>query len=115
MEQLGHFHFFFTLSCAEMKWPEMIASILNNEDHRIIFKHDEWDGTGDSIEVDGMTLTEFKEKKLKNMTSFLKDEFVHITRMFDNRLKAFIKNILLTSGIEHYCYRIEFQVRGKLL
>ena len=114
MEQLGHFHFFFTLSCAEMKWPSVIASLLHNEDHNIIFQHDEWDGTGDSIFVDGMTLTQFVEEKVKNMTSFLKDEFVHITRMFDNRLKAFIKNILLTSGIEHYCYRIEFQVRGKL-
>ena len=95
-----------------MKWPEMIASILHNKGHKIVFEQ-EWDGRGESISVDGEPLTEFVEKNLQNMTTFLKDEFVLITRMFDNRLKAFIKHILKTSGIEHYCYRIEFQVRGK--
>ena len=31
MEQLGQFHFFFTLSSAEMKWPEVTISILHYE------------------------------------------------------------------------------------
>ena len=31
MEQLGPFHFFFTLSCAEMKWPEVTTAILHYE------------------------------------------------------------------------------------
>ena len=81
MEQLGHFHFFFTLSCAERKWPEMIASILQNKAHKIVFQQDEWDGKGDCILVDDIPLTEFVEKNIKNMTSFLKDEFIHIIRM----------------------------------
>ena len=31
MEQLGPFHFFFTLSAAEMRWPEVTTSILHYE------------------------------------------------------------------------------------
>ena len=31
MEQLGPFHFFFTLSAAEMKWPEVSTSILHSQ------------------------------------------------------------------------------------
>ena len=31
MEQLGPFHFFFTLSAAEMLWPEVSTSILHSQ------------------------------------------------------------------------------------
>ena len=31
IEQLGPFHFFFTLSSAEMKWPEVTTAILHYE------------------------------------------------------------------------------------
>ena len=31
MEQLGPFHFFFTLSAAEMRWPEVTTAILHYE------------------------------------------------------------------------------------
>ena len=42
----------------------------------------------------------------------MKDKFVHITRMFDDRLKAFIKIMIMNGKTEYYCYRIEFQLRG---
>ena len=32
--------------------------------------------------------------------------------MFDDRVKAFIKNILMNHKVEYYVYRVEFQVRG---
>ena len=44
---------------------------------------------------------------------FYKDEFLLITRIFDNRVKAFISTILMANpDVEHYSYRIEFQMRG---
>ena len=53
---------------------------------------------------------EYSQKKL------LEDEVVIITRIFDNRVKAFIKNILLSKDndripVEYYTYRVEFQAR----
>ena len=47
MEQLGPFHFFFTLSAAEKKWPEVATSILHSQGNieKIIYQkgwqHDE--------------------------------------------------------------------------
>merc|ERR1711974_199872 len=53
---------------------------------------------------------EYSQKKL------LEDEVVVITRIFDNRVKAFIKNILMSKDddrirVEYYSYRVEFQAR----
>ena len=112
MEQLGPFHFFFTLSCNEFKWPEIVSAILRELGHSVTFPNEEWDGKSDSISVDGISLTEYMEKNIKSKTAFLKDHFILITRMFDSRLKAFIKHILMNFNVEHYSYRIEFQMRG---
>ena len=47
---------------------------------------------------------------------FYKDHFLLITRLFDNHVKAFINNILMANkDVEHYSYRIEFQVRAVLI
>ena len=35
MEQLGPFHMFFTLSCAETKWDHVLASVLQKEGHEV--------------------------------------------------------------------------------
>ena len=37
IEQLGPFHMFFTLSCAEMRWPEMMAAVLERNGHKVDF------------------------------------------------------------------------------
>ena len=79
----------------------MLAAILGNKNYTIVFQEEERDGKGDSILVDGVPLPEFLEKNTTNMTTFLKDQFVLITRMFDNRVKAFIKTILMTGDISH--------------
>ena len=124
MEQLGPFHFFFTLSCAEMRWAEVTTAILqynglidkiiyetgweNNEDKiKIHFKS--WEN-GESTKV--QSLKNFKAEQ-KDRHRFYKDHFLLITRIFDNRIKAFISHILMANeSVEHYSYRIEFQVRG---
>ena len=113
IEQLGPFHLFFTLSCAEAKWPEMITAILQAEGNTISFLTNPWDGKEESIHVNGIPLKEFCSNLPK--TKMLMDNIVVITQMFDNRVKAFIKNIFASNPslpIKHYSYRIEFQMRG---
>ena len=44
IEQLGPFHFFFTLSCAEKRWIEVITSLLRNQGHAIQFEYTPSDG-----------------------------------------------------------------------
>ena len=67
------------------------------------------------IYIDDIPLKEFIDTNIPNMTEYMKDKFVHITRMFDDRLKSFIKIILMNGKCEYYTYRIEFQLRHGLL
>ena len=110
IEQHGHFHFFFTLSCAEAKWPEVLTAILQGEGSKISFLTIPWDGNESSILVDGKPLSEMR--KGVNLPEKLRKQIFLVTRMFHNRVKAFVKNILKKSGIDLYAYRVEWQIRG---
>ena len=56
IEQMGKFHIFFTLSAAEMRWPEVYASILQTQGHHVEFDLPDWNGKWDSIFIDGIPL-----------------------------------------------------------
>ena len=53
MEQLGPFHLFYTLSCAEMRWPSVLAEVLRTleKDKIQICYPEDWDGKAESIIV----------------------------------------------------------------
>ena len=54
MEQLGPFHLFYTLSCAELRWPSVLAEVLRtieNNNIEICYPDGDWDGSSDSIIV----------------------------------------------------------------
>lgn len=111
IEQFGPFHLFFTLSCAERNWPEISAAIFQANQHTVTLSTNPWDGEAQSILIDGIPLPEFK--KTYKMSDFYINHVILITQMFDNRVKAFMKCFLKQGQyIEHYTFRIEFQVRG---
>ena len=56
---LGPFQYFFTFSCAELRWTEIIASILRMKGHKVDL---EKDGITDSIIVDGYLLVDYLVK-----------------------------------------------------
>ena len=112
IEQRGKFDCFWTLSCGETQWPEVWAAILREEGYDIKYIDVTYNGTFEEILVDNILLSEFIEQKIPNVSTFMKDHFVLLTRMFDSRVKAFLTHILKKSGIESYSYRIEFQMRG---
>ena len=56
IEQMGKFHIFFTLSAAEMRWPEVYASILQTQGHHVVFDPPDWDGRWNTILIDGIPL-----------------------------------------------------------
>ena len=127
VQQLGPFHVFFTLSCAEMRWIEVYVCILKNMGiSGLEIRHGRdgnWDGSDAEVFVIDDTLEEplplmeyLKNKKMcKNAT--LMNYIMLITRIFDDRVKSFIKNIVMNSSgnepsFSYYNYRIEFQARG---
>ena len=111
MEQLGQFHFFFTLSAAEMHWPEVATSVLHSIGKKISYEAG-WEEDETKIKIDGMSLPEYKKKNIRNKTEYFKKHFLLITRIFDNRVKAFIALLKATGKVANYTYRIEFQIRG---
>ena len=105
MEQYGPFQMFFTLSCAEARWDNVVASVLKKEGHDVQLQEN-------TYLVGGIPLAEHKEKNIRSMTELLKKHYLLITRMFDDKIKSFIKNILMKHKVAYYSYRIEFQARG---
>ena len=118
MEQLGPFHFFFTLSAAEMCWPEVTTAILCDDQKidKIIYEHG-WEEDENDISIYFIGLEDGDKEKIKTRKDFksnmkekhkcYKDHFLLITRLFDNRVKAFINNILMANEhVEHYSYTI---------
>ena len=127
--QLGPFHLFFTLSCAEMNWSENFVTLLKKLYPEISIRYEmhnkpNWSGDDNDIFVkygneEEMPLWEYVETLPKSKYELLRDQVMDTTRIFDNRVKSFIKNILLGPGrdkipISYYTYRVEFQGIGDI-
>ena len=110
IENLGPFDMFFTLSCADVRWPENFTSILDGQTVTYTNEH------GDKkIFVDGETLECFLAA-YPTKHNMIKTNLLNATLNFQHRLKMFIKHIVMSKtaslSIIFYNYRIEFQFRG---
>ena len=165
MEQMGPFHLFYTLSCAEMRWATVLAEVFRKIGHgkiKIYYPHEtkpkslvksttgsceieisgpskftgklediyveclKDDGILEDIEISNedksvktgtcVNLSDFKvwyfKTRKTNMTTFLKDHFILITRIFDKKVKDFHAEVFNKMGIIDYAFRVEFQLRG---
>lgn len=118
-EQLGPFHMFFTLSCADRLWPETFSTICSRRGHVVESGEVTIDSDNSVVytsqaTVDGIPIEQFLETQ--NLHQLIQEDVLSVTRVFDNRLKAFIKHIVKGSSnpmcVSNYNYRIEFQRRG---
>ena len=48
----------------------------------------------------------------RKKSKFYKNQFLLITRIFDNKAKAFVNLLTANGDLTNYSYRIEFQIRG---
>ena len=105
-------------SAAELFWPVVSSAFVHYVlQFDMIVYEPGWEENEENIKVhfngweDGdpkkvKNLKEFKDGQ-KDKHKFYKDHFLLITRLFDNRVKAFINNILMSNEhVEHYSYRI---------
>ena len=117
VKQLGPFHLFYTFSCAEMRWSEVFVSLLMRKGYKVEIP-DKWDGNDNTLMVEGKELWDYvNEDMAQSYHDLFLDYTFLISRLFDARVKSFIKNILLGRGegkvaIANYSYRVEFQARG---
>ena len=112
---LGPFQYFYTFSCAELRWTEIIACIFRMNGHKVYVEKDD---ETDSIYVDGDALLDYLLKTGQKLHEIIRKETFTITRMFDRKVKSLIKNVLMDMGekgmnLKYFMYRVEFQARGK--
>ncbi|XP_052441444.1 uncharacterized protein LOC127981121 [Carassius gibelio] len=95
IRQLGIPTFFASFSSADMRWPEMLNTIIKQE--------------GKQINVDEL---DWSEK-----CGLIRRNPVTAARMFDHRWHCFLKDVIMSPAkpigkIKDYFYRVEFQQRG---
>ena len=126
IDNFGPFHWFYTLSCADMRWDENFSSILREKGYKIIWKKDTHDT--DNTDKDVEVFVEFRKNgnlEEKVLEKFLEDEcdeslheFIRTnvfiaTRNFVHRVKAFRHEIMMGKGnplaLTNFCDKMEFQ------
>ena len=116
LEQLGAFQFFFTLSCADKRWPENFSSIMLQRGLNITYSEDNSSNNiyKQDIYVNGVPMEEYIANE--NLNEVVQQNVLAITRNFDHRIRSFVKNIITGKNnpmhVIHYTYRVEFQMRG---
>ena len=122
LDNLGAFQFFFTLSCADLRWEPTFASIMRDKGYHL---------NCEVIKINGhwkqniSVLVKDKWKPLQQVIKEdLKESFHQLirgnvnmaTRYFNHRLKSFLANIVMHKknpmAVKYFTYRIEFQQRG---
>ena len=109
-----------------------MVNILEKEGHIVKYDLDEngdWDGNESTIFVQGQkgqkdkSLWEFIEDLPQSTHELLRDSVYMVTMHFEERVKSFINNILMSycvdkngnpdkPPVEFYSYRVEMQARG---
>ena len=94
LENLGPFTFFFTLSCADLRWPENFTALL--QDHVVKYEYE--DGI-DTVTIDGQKLEDYLTAN-ESKHEFIKKNLLNATLTFHHRVKMFIKYIVMSKGNE---------------
>ena len=109
LDNFGPFHFFFTLSCADLRWDENFAAILREKgcSLRYIIETDDDGYPMTTVYVDFNKDGEMTSKKIRDYLKEEVDESLHesirghvllATRYFNHRVKAFMKDIVMGGG-----------------
>ena len=129
IDNFGPFHWFYTLSCADMRWEENFSTILKEKGYKIIWRQEK--SGKDFCYNDVHVYVEFvKDGKTKMvpLKYFLEnecDESTHesirtnvfiATRNFMHRVRAFRTEIMMAKSnpmrLTYWSDKMEFQGRG---
>ena len=123
IDNFGPFHWFYTLSCADMRWDENFTSILREKGYKIIWEQDKSDEVIIKVEflkagkITKRILKEFLEEECdESLHEFIRTNVFTATRNFVHRVKAFRTEMMMGKNnrmrIKYWSDRMEFQGRG---
>ena len=119
LENIGPFHFFFTLSCGDTRWDENFSTFLVENGYTVEYE-DNQNGTLDTMvrcNEGKKPLEKFLEENIdESLHEMIRTNVLTATRTFHNRVVAFRDQILFGANnpmsVKHISYRVEFQGRG---
>ena len=121
LQNIGPFHFFFTLSCGDTRYDENFSAFLVKNNYKVQYLKKP-DGTGETIikgneQRDNKPLEQFlREDVSQSLHEMIRTNVLNATRNFQQRVEVFRKEILYGQNnpmiIKHLSYRVEFQGRG---
>ena len=123
IDNFGPFHWFYTLSCADMRWDENFTSILREKGYRIIWEQKKDVDVAVKVEFvkEGKTTEKILAKFLEDecdesLHEFIRTNVFTATRNFIHRVRAFRTEIMMGKNspmrIKYWCDKMEFQGRG---
>ena len=123
IENFGAFQFFFTLSCADMRWASNFAPLLIEMEYKLNYtieqnKEGHWEVkiTGKKDNEEWKDIMDIIKEFDESQHEILRDNVLTATRYFNHRVKQFISKIILCKenpmNVKFYSYKVEFQQRG---
>ena len=124
LDNFGAFQFFFTLSCADLRWNSNFSPILLDLGYKLIYslEKNESDTWVTKIkakkdeEVAWRDVEEVIENFDESKHELIRGNVVNSTRYFQNRVKQFLSKIVMNKDnpmcVRLYSYKTEFQQRG---
>ena len=118
LENEGPFQLFFTLSCADLRWPDNFAAILRDKGLQIKYKSGYFNGDWDYvIEVRSCSgqwipMEQYiKEEYPESKHELVRGNVVTATRIFHQRVRAFLSKIVLCKtnplSVKFYTYKVD--------
>ena len=119
LDNYGPFNVFFTLSCADYRWPENVAAVLREQgiglrcsiDSRIETEY-EVINNGRWMPLDEYVTTEMD----KSVHTLFRKNIVTATRIYEQKVKSLMQNIICSKtnplSVKHYTLKLEFAGRG---
>ena len=120
LDNFGPFHVFFTLSCADYRWPENLMSILHEHGIgiRCSIDNDETETYEVYSDKHGwIEMEEYIENEMdESLHEVMRKNVVTATRNYQKRVEAAMKTIICNQSnplsVKHYSTKLEFQARG---
>ena len=124
LDNFGAFQYFFTLSCADLRWTSNYAPILLEKGYELKYCLEPDDKGIWTVKINAKLDEEKKWMEIEEVLEGLncskheiaRGNVVQSTRYFQHRVKQFLSKIVLSKdnsmNVNLYSYKVEFQQRG---
>ena len=118
LDNFGPFHVFFTLSCADYRWPENLMSVLRERGIglRCTINSDQQDTFEVFSDERWITLEDYMETIDESLHEVIRKNIVTATRNYQQRVQTLMKTIVRNPSnplsVKHFSSKLEFAGRG---